>query len=49
MPETVSIVSEKKVTYKTAPKYVSIEAYYKAEEKSLGNWISRSHAGHQSR
>lgn len=35
MPETVSIVSEKKVTYKTAPKYVSIEAYYKAEEKSL--------------
>lgn len=35
MSETVSIVSEKKVTYKTAPKYVSIEAYYKAEEKSL--------------
>ncbi len=35
MSESVSIVSEKKVTYKTAPKYVSIEAYYKAEEKSL--------------
>jgi Uma2 family endonuclease len=35
MSETVSIVSEKKVTYKTAPKFVSIEAYFKAEEKSL--------------
>ena len=35
MSETVSIVSEQKSTYLTAPKYVSIEAYYKAEEKSL--------------
>ena len=35
MSETISIVSEQKTPYLTAPKYVSIEAYYKAEEKSL--------------
>jgi Uma2 family endonuclease len=35
MSETISIVSEQKTPYFTAPKYVSIEAYYKAEEKSL--------------
>ena len=35
MSETVSSISEQKILYKTAPKYVSIEAYYKAEEKSL--------------
>jgi Uma2 family endonuclease len=36
MSETISSVSEQKIAYKkTAPKYVSIEAYYKAEEKSL--------------
>lgn len=35
MTEPVTGVSEPKIAYKTAPKYVSIEAYYKAEEKSL--------------
>jgi Uma2 family endonuclease len=35
MSETISTVSEQKTPYFTAPKYVSVEAYYKAEEKSL--------------
>jgi Uma2 family endonuclease len=35
MAQPAAIVSEAKTTYMTAPKYVSIEAYYRAEEKSL--------------
>ncbi len=35
MPESMPLVSEKSIIYKSSPKFISEENYYRAEEKSL--------------